>query len=394
MGPLRSVGTTPAVLVLALAALLLAGCSPERLRHSVRVLQDIEAGDGPSALKAETPEPVRRAVFFTGGAGERRAADVYGPPGPVPAGGDAGNRRVSGTATVVLVPGVTPRGRDDPRVIAFANTLARAGFAVVVPDLPRMRALQVTADDADPIADAIAYADRHAAGAAVGVAAVSFAVGPAVLALERPAARQRTDFVLTIGGYYDLTALITYITTGWYRERPAEPWRQRPAKRYGKWVFALSNVARIEDPGDRARLAAMARRKLNDADAPIEDLVAGLGPEGQSVHALLVNRDPERTPALLAALPAALRAEIDRLDLAQRTLATLDPTFFLIHDRDDRIIPPAHSEALAAALPEGQAHVYVVGGLDHAQPEELGARDSLRLIGAVYRILGYRDSSG
>ena len=51
------------VLALVVAAVLAGGtqaCSPARLGEAVRVLADIDAGAGPSALKEQTPAPVRR----------------------------------------------------------------------------------------------------------------------------------------------------------------------------------------------------------------------------------------------------------------------------------------------------------------------------------------------
>ena len=51
------------VLALVMAAVLAGGtqaCSPTRLGEAARVLADIDAGAGPSALKEQTPAPVRR----------------------------------------------------------------------------------------------------------------------------------------------------------------------------------------------------------------------------------------------------------------------------------------------------------------------------------------------
>jgi hypothetical protein len=354
----------------------LLGCSPARVVESVRVLQDIQAGSGPSSLKRATAVPSRTAIVFDV-EGRLRAADLYRP----------GDRPARGA--VVLVPGVTPRGRDDPRVVEFANTLARAEFQVLVPDLPRMRALRVTADDAVPIADAVAFSVRSAGDVPVGVAAVSFAVGPAILSLFEPQAADRVDFVLGIGGYYDIEGLVTYITTGYYREPGDETWRFRPPKTYGKWVFVLSNTARIEDLADREALTTMAERKLDDADADIAELVAGLGPEGRSVYALLDNDDHVRVPALLAALPAAVVDEARALDLERRELDGLEAAFVLIHDRNDRIIPAAHAVALAAAV--RRADVYLVDSLDHATPRPPNPIDAIRLLDAIYTVLRFRD---
>ena len=59
-----------------------------------------------------------------------------------------------------------------------------------------MRSFKVTALDAEPIADAVRYLDERGGGRPLGVAAVSFAVGPAVLALDEPAAQGRVDLFL------------------------------------------------------------------------------------------------------------------------------------------------------------------------------------------------------
>ncbi len=362
--------------LLAVALLVLAGiaaaCAPGRSLEAVRVLGDIEAGSRPNGLKETTPAPLRTFIRF--GEDDAREGDLYLPGEPAKAG-------------LVLVPGLTPRGRDDARLVDFAKTLARARFAVLVPDLPQLRALQVTADDAVPIADAARYLAGRMAGQPLGIAAVSFAVGPAVLALGEPGVQ--ADFFLGIGGYWDLEALITYVTTGSYRHDGG--WAFRPPKAYGKWVFVLSNAGRLGDAHDAALLTGMAQRKLDDKDADITDLAGALGPDGRAVYALVTNADPERVPELLAALPPELGEEIGRLDLKRRDLARLPVRFVLIHDRSDRIIPAEQSEAFAASLTPGQASVYLAGGLDHAQVKDPGIGDALTLFQAVLTVLRLRD---
>lgn len=349
-----------------------AACAPGRSLEAVRVLRDIEAGSRPSGLKETTPAPLRTFVRF--GAGDAREGDLYLP-------GEAAK------AGLVLVPGLTPRGRDDARLVDFATTLARARFEVLVPDLPHLRALQVTADDAVPIADAARHLAGRLAERPLGIAAVSFAVGPAVLALGEPGVR--ADFFLGIGGYWDLEALVTYVTTGFYRHEGG--WAFRPPKAYGKWVFVLSNAGRLGDAHDAALLTGMADRKLADKDADIADLAGALGSGGRAVYALVTNPDPERVPELLAALPPELGEEIGRLDLKRRDLAHIPVRFVLIHDRSDRIIPAEQSEALAASLNPGQASVYIAGGLDHAQVKNPGIGDALTLFEAVNTVLRLRD---
>ena len=170
------------------------------------------------------------------------------------------------------------------------------------------------------------------------------------------------------------------------------PWRHRQANAYGKWVFVQSNADLLNDRRDRLLLSIMARRKLRHLDADIGDLVAKLGPQGRSVHDLLINRDPEKVPELIAALPPAVRAEIAGLDLKRRDLSPIGAEVILIHGRDDPIIPETESQALAAALPANRAHLYLVDNLAHAELEPGGVADNFTLWRAAYRLLAARDA--
>ena len=58
-------------------------------------------------------------------------------------------------AAMVLVPGAAVLGRDEPRLKALARTFARAGFAVLVPELPEVRRLALSRADADRVAAAL-----------------------------------------------------------------------------------------------------------------------------------------------------------------------------------------------------------------------------------------------
>lgn len=364
----------------------LPGCSPARLAEAARVLDDIDAGTGPSQLKEQTPPPRREAVSYGAyGGAEGNGAGAFR--------GDLYSPGEASLAGMVLVPGVARKGKDDPRLVAFATTLARARFAVLVPDLPRLRDLRVGPEDAIPIAAAARYLGGRLTGREpVGMTAISYAVGPAVLALFEPGVAERVDFVLAIGGYYDMTAVITFITTGSYREQESAVWRYRRANDYGKWAFVRGNSGRLESRADGALLAEMAERKLDHTDAPIDDLVARLGPEGKSVHALLVNSDPERVPGLIAALPRRIAADIAALDLARRDVASLGVDFVLVHGHDDPIIPETESMALARALGPERGELFILESLNHVDPRPAGLADRLRLLWAIYTVLELRDS--
>jgi hypothetical protein len=355
----------------------LTACSPQRTLEALWVLGDVQAGDSATYLKSHAPPPTRAPIRIGGAAGEMEA-DLYMP----------GELALAG---IVLVPGLAPKGRDDPRLVAFANTLARARFAVLVPDLPNMRRQLVTHRDAVLIADAAANLQEYGHGWPVGLIAVSFAVGPAVLSLLEPTAHDRVAFVVAIGGYYDIQALITYVTTGYYRRAGEHQWRHLEPNPYAPWVFLLINARRLDNANDRRMLMDIATRKLDDPKASVDDLSAALGPEGRAVYALMTNADPERTPELIGDLPAGVRAGIEALDLKRQPLCATTARFILIHDRNDRVIPVTQSEDFALALGEERAKIYIVASLSHADISPLGVFDAFDLLGATYTVLALRD---
>ena len=96
-------------------------------------------------------------------------------------------------------------------------------------------------------------------------------------------------------------------------------------------------------------------------------------------------------PALVAALPAGVAADIRRLDLKRRDLASLETRFIVVHGRDDPIIPESESRALAAAVAPGRAELTILDSLNHVDPRPAGLLDKARLLGVIYTLLAIRD---
>jgi pimeloyl-ACP methyl ester carboxylesterase len=153
----------------------------------------------------------------------------------------------------------------------------------------------------------------------------------------------------------------------------------------------MASALHVPDARDRELLTAIARARRANPEADIRSPAAGLTPGGRALLALAQNTDPDRVPALMAALPEPLRGDIDLLDLKRYPLGALDADFLLIHGRDDPLIPASESRALAAALPPGRADAFIVGNLSHVDIGPGGIFDTLLLWRAAYRLLTLRD---
>ncbi|MBA3479751.1 MAG: alpha/beta hydrolase [Lautropia sp.] len=332
----------------ALVLAVLAGCAPLRHYESLLVLADAGAGHGPSRWKQVTEAPRREFVAFNVN-GRAHTGDLYLPAHAEPAAG------------IVLVPGAVPEGKDDPRLVAFAMTLARARFAVLAPELSGVRELRVRPTDAREVADAFAWlASRPdlAPGGRAGIGAFSYAVGPAVLAALEPDIRERVRFIMAVGGYYDLFRAIRFFTTGHFEEDGKRGY-VKPDD-YGRLVFAYGAKAYLPAPRDHELIEAIAERKQRDRAAEVADLVAGLSREAKAVYEVAVNSDPARFPALLAGLPGAMLADLDALSLHNKDVGRLEARLLLVHGRNDNLIPYSESLALGRAAPAGKARVWLI----------------------------------
>lgn len=342
----------------------LAACAHE----PALLLADIEAGHGPSALKEVTLAPSREPFAVPG-----TEADLYRP-------------ATAARARIVLVPGLSDAGRRDARLVPFAVSLARVGFVVLVPDLPAARRRSADAADAEAVAAAV-LALPEAPGPA-GIAAISYAAGPAFLAALRPEVAARLDFIATLGAYHDTTAMLTFLVAGAYRAPGETEWRRGQRRPEALWLFVLANAASLQDARDVAWLRQAAEARLTARSAPPG---TGASAGAHAVLALADERDPDAVPRRIAALPAPLRAALARLSLADAALGRFGRCAILVHGTADPVIPWTESVRLARRLPHVRLHL--VPGLDHVDPAGLSLPARLALLQAAGDLLAARDGA-
>jgi pimeloyl-ACP methyl ester carboxylesterase len=345
----------------------------------------LDAGPQPGAGPA--PETVR----YSGPGGAARLADLYCDPGQRPG------------ARLVLVHGLIESGKDDARLRALGQALARHRFLVMIPDLPGLRALRVAPGDVEEVRAALEAALGFrdcgaAAGLPVGVVGFSYSAGPALLALDAeppPAA-----FAVLFGGYFDLRDVLLFLTTGRHRDRGVE--RDGEALPEGRWVLLAANAERLADPADRAAIEAIGRRRRADPGAPLDGLPASLGPAARAALDLVENTDPARFDALYARLDPALRDAVDALSPARALRRPLQADLLLLHGRSDAIVPYTQSLKLRRGVATtGRVRLVLLGAFRHARPDRDSAEpwwattlrhpaDSARLIAILADLLSRR----
>jgi pimeloyl-ACP methyl ester carboxylesterase len=271
---------------------------------------------------------------------------------------------------VVFVNGATARGRHHPDVQRLAHALGRAGYLVLVPDLPGLRRGEITPRTAAATA-AVAReaADRpDTKGGRVGLVGVSVGGTLALLAAEDPALAKRISVVAAFAPYTDLRKVIRLATTGLYAlEGALVPYRTATSL---PLVVTRSVIAGTLPEPDRTYVLARLPAVNGHPEDPLARLRslprAALAPDSRALVALLANREPGRFEELFRALPPATRAGIRRMSPLVRARALRAPVE-IASAPHDKYFPPAESRALTKRAPH--VRLTVTTTLAHAIPK-------------------------
>ena len=271
--------------------------------------------------------------------------------------------------TIVLLNGATPLGRRNEHVLALANGLARAGYLVVVPDLPGLRSGEITRKTvrATVAAAAATSDDTSARGGKVALFGVSTGGSLALLAAEDPSLARRVAVVAAIGVFTDIRSVLQLATTGTYRDGDRViPYKSKP---FLGLASSRSVVAALPAGPSRTRLLALLRGVPSNAGDPLAVLESlprsRLDKPARSVVALLANHDPRRFDALYAALPPTVR-ETCRVLSPVAAADRLQVPVLLAAAENDAYFPPVEARRLAVAAPDGT--VAVTQAFTHGPP--------------------------
>ena len=286
---------------------------------------------------------------------------------------------------IFFVNGAVPQGRELPQVRRLAEGFARAGYLVVVPDLPGLTEDEITPETASETLEvARAVSGRpDARGGEVGLVGVSTGATLALLAAEKEGLEGRVSVVAGVAPYADIKTVLNIATTGHYR-KDGEKIRYE-ADPFLSYAIARSLISALPPGEDRKTLLAELDRVDRSDPEPLADLRArrlgDLGAGARSVVEVLANEDPRRFDELYAGLPVEVRADLRELSpLAgdERLGAPVE----LVSGPRDRYFPVSESYAISRIAPDHR--VTVTKALDHAE-----LSFSLRNLPAFLRVNGF-----
>lgn len=270
---------------------------------------------------------------------------------------------------IVLVLGALREGRRYPLLEATARSIAACGFAVLVPELGRLRRLILADDALDDLAAAVLAltAEHGVAHAPAGLIGFSLGGSLAMVAAADDRLRDRVACVASMGGYFSLTDMLTAATTGNIGTAGETASLAAPAV----FAMAASLVAPLPDP-DRELL----ERALDESqDAPLEALArvdaGSVGPQAGAVLTLLGNRDPHAVASLIGNVEGA--AEM-MARFSPETVATrIDVPVWLLHDERDQYVPAQQWRRMREAMGGRTDFEFIsIRLLEHTEPRAPG----------------------
>ena len=272
---------------------------------------------------------------------------------------------------VMLVNGATEFGNDDSETRRLSDALARAGYLVMLPEFPFIKAGTLEREATAIIDGAFAVLRDHPETRGMPTGAFGFSVGGGMLlaAASRPGSLEHASYVGALGAYFDLdTYLASVLGSAQRRNGALEPWDPDPVVRLRLPVAAAQAIA---DPADRERLSVALRAgggRLSD-DPPNE-----MGAEAVSLWRALASTDYDGALARLRALSPSLRDVLERLS-PRTSWSALRPEVFWLHDVGDRFEPVSEAENATATARTGATHLHLTALISHAAALGQGTRE-------------------
>ena len=287
-----------------------------------------------------------------------------------------------GTArqTVLLVSGLHPAGIDEPRLTTLARRLAEANVRVITPDIPELSRFEVTPIATDRIEAAarwLATESGLAPDGHIGLMGISFSGGLAIVAAGRASLHNHLLYVFSFGGHDDLRRVLEYYCTGSEGEAAALPLPHD----YGVAIVLLNVAEHLVPPDQLEPLRAAVRRflwasYLDRIDKPRAQRefaalreVARTLPEPAATLLRYVN---DRDVAHLGPrLQPYVGFYADKPGLSPARFPAPSAPIYLLHGRDDNVIPAAESRHLADRL-RGHVpiHLLVTDLISHVDADE------------------------
>jgi acetyl esterase/lipase len=249
-----------------------------------------------------------------------------------------------------VLDGVSKLGIEDPRLIHFARSTAACGFVALTVDLPDMRRYFLALHDVKRIVRAFRAlrARPEVDPQNLGIIGFCFGASFSLLAAAELGPDESVGWIGGYGGYYDFGDVIHYGVTGAY---PAgQSYRVAPDP-YVRKIYFFNHLHHFELPP--AQEEALRTVLLHDLRREPDELARStrdLPPAVREVYRQIVTPSDPAAASLFERARAEVPNDFIQFNVAPRLPRIQVGRVYLLHARDDAIIPAPETGRLAQAL--------------------------------------------
>lgn len=266
---------------------------------------------------------------------------------------------------IVLVLGALREGRRYPILESTAHAIAARGFAVMVPELGRLRQMILGLDALDDLVIAAQSLPRIDGVIESRVGLIGFSLGGslALLAAADDRLRDRVATVAAMGSYFRLTEMLDCAVSGFGGPGDVPMTIAAPSA----YAVAASLIARLQDP-DRTILLRIIEQA---PDAPLAALsrveLSSVGDDGRTVLKLLRDGAAGATASLILNLNGL--GEMMAALSPESAIGRIEAPVWILHDERDRYVPFDQFRAMREAA-RGYRNFTFLGIrlLEHTEP--------------------------
>ena len=290
-------------------------------------------------LEYLTKTPIREKITFTTLDADKASADLYLPKGE------------NSHPAVVFFMGVVPPDRDESRIVALAEGLARTGMVVMIPWLETQHQNRIVEKDIESLVDAFIYLENHPRVklGKIGMGGICTGASMSIVASQDLRINDRVSFVNSFAGYYDAADFIV-ATAAKTRFDEVSSTRWNP----DSLTQNLITTHIVDGTFDKDQVILNRIIKTGEWTQQDSD---DLSSSGRAVLTLISGPNVDAAREAITSLNSRTTQFLENIS-PSTNIDNLKAEVLLMHDSSDKLVPPEESRRFAKAIESNGRRVY------------------------------------
>ena len=290
-------------------------------------------------LEYVTKTPIREKITFTTLDADKASADLYLPKGE------------NSHPAVVFFMGVVPPDRDESRIVALAEGLARTGMVVMIPWLETQHQNRIVEKDIESLVDAFIYLENHPRVklGKIGMGGICTGASMSIVASQDLRINDRVSFVNSFAGYYDAADFIV-ATAAKTRFDEVSSTRWNP----DSLTQNLITTHIVDGTFDKDQVILNRIIKTGEWTQQDSD---DLSSSGRAVLTLISGPNVDAAREAITSLNSRTTQFLENIS-PSTNIDDLKAEVLLMHDFSDKLVPPEESRRFAKAIESNGRRVY------------------------------------